>query len=81
LGKEESIMMVYRCGWCGTPCDKDGEPIETTAGGFGDEYKAATPVHGHCCSVDKNEEFAANIISYEMAMDACSPEMEGQLYR
>jgi len=44
-------VVIYRCGWCGLPTDKDGKPLEVNA----DEYlklhdKAKTEnTHGWCC--------------------------------
>jgi len=38
----------YRCGYCGQPTDKDGEPLDLEACKTWQEDKAEL-LHGNCC--------------------------------
>lgn len=65
---------AYRCGYCGQPCDSEGEPIEP---GMSLDYDRAEMVQGECCRAEQMERPRVQV-TREMAMDGGMPEMEGQ---
>ena len=52
-------MTVYRCGWCGTPCAKDGSPldIDFLKQENKDDYDKAEAVHGECCREEQEQQY------------------------
>jgi hypothetical protein len=72
---------VFRCGFCGTPTDKDGNPmsLEYCNSLTDEQLNSAELVHGYCCY----EEQQANYITVtrDMAIDAQDMSLEGQQWR
>lgn len=66
----------YRCGYCGQPTDKDGEPLDLEACKTWQEDKAEL-VHGNCC-VHKQNQRQTIIVTRDMAIDAGDMSLEGQ---
>lgn len=75
---------IHRCGWCGHPTDKRGEPLS------GDSFKKALRIieqyggdnhthleHGWCCE-DLYREEPRMRVTRDMAIDAGDPSLEGQ---
>ncbi len=66
----------YRCGCCGQPRDKDGEPLDLEACKTWQEDKAEL-VHGNCCVHEQNQRQTI-IVTRDMAIDAGDMSLEGQ---
>ena len=66
----------YRCGYCGQPTDKDGEPLDLEACKTWQEDKAEL-VHGNCCVHEQNQRQTI-IVARDMAIDAGDMSVEGQ---
>jgi hypothetical protein len=66
----------YRCGYCGQPTDKDGEPLDLEACKTWQEDKAEL-VHGNCCVHEQNQRQTI-IVTRDMAIDAGDMSLEGQ---
>jgi len=72
---------IYRCGWCGTPTDKNGYTLSDNAfkkavniiETYGDYRTHKT--HGDCCIRQQTQ----MRITKDMATDAGEPSLEGQL--
>ena len=67
-----SGSVFYRCGWCGHPTDKDGNPIHTDApSAYVDAMTKAgakeEQLNGACCPGGNND---TNPPTREMMMDA-----------
>ena len=67
----------YRCGYCGQPTDKDGEPLDLEACKTWQEDKAEL-VHGNCCVHEQNQQRQTIIVTRDMAIDAGDMSLEGQ---
>jgi len=78
------ILKIYRCGWCGMPTDKDGEPL--TYDDMKKEFLQIEDecdvelIQGICCENEQCEDESQSIIqvTHDMAIDAGMPELEGQ---
>ena len=73
-------MKIYRCGWCGFPTNKDGDPLEVDPDKYLEQHQndEVVNVQGACCP---NGEDAGNEmvqVTRDMAIDAGMPELEGQ---
>jgi hypothetical protein len=66
----------YRCGYCGQPTDKDGEPLDLEACKTWQEDKAEL-VHGNCCVHEQNQRQTI-IVTRDMAIDAGDMSLDGQ---
>ena len=66
----------FRCGYCGHPTDKDGEPLDLGACKTWEEEKAEL-VHGNCCVYEQNQRQTI-IVTRDMAIDAGDMSLEGQ---
>lgn len=66
----------YRCGYCGQPTDKYGEPLDLEACKTWQEDKAEL-VHGNCCVHEQNQRQTI-IVTRDMAIDAGDMSLEGQ---
>jgi len=67
-------LALYRCGYCGTPTDKEGNPLQEVP--ECDGWDEAWQTHGTCC-IDKEAQQQA-FASREMALDAGDPSLEGR---
>lgn len=69
----------YRCGWCGQPTDKDGNPldIEVCKTITDEQLNNAELVHGYCCLAEQ-EEKQHFIVTRDMAIDAGDLSLEGE---
>ena len=73
--------IIYRCGWCGLPTDKDGNVLEVDPNKYLEEHKDcdAEQTHGCCCpDGDKSQQQQMVQVTHDMAIDAGMPEIEGQ---
>lgn len=66
----------YRCGYCGHPTDKNGDPLSE------DEIKIwreddAELLHGNCCLHEQDQRHTV-IVTRDMAIDAGDMSLEGQ---
>lgn len=66
----------YRCGYCGQPTDKDGEPLDLESCKAWQEDKAEL-VHGNCC-VNEQSQRQTITVTRDMAIDAGDVSLEGQ---
>lgn len=66
-------LSLHRCGYCGTPTDKDGNPLQEVP--ECDGWDEAWQTHGACC-VGENPQRQA-FVTKEMAIDAGDPSLEG----
>lgn len=71
---------IYRCGYCGFPCNDKGEPLRVDAAEYLHKYRGAEVehVHGFCCEDQWREPEIIGYVTREMATDAGEPDMEGQ---
>jgi hypothetical protein len=62
---------IYRCGWCGLPTNKEGEPLEVNPHEYLEKHKDAGVVHvnGLCCANDWYNELDRPI-TRDMMLDA-----------
>ncbi len=74
--------MKHRCGYCGNPCNEEGEPIELSIEEIESdiiEWDGAEQVQGLCCAYQAlGMEPEMVQITREMAMDAQDLSLEGQ---
>ena len=72
---------VFRCGFCGTPTDKDGNPMSLDyCNSLTDEQlNSAELVHGYCCYEEQQENYIT--VTSDMAIDAQDMSLEGQQWR
>lgn len=68
--------VFYRCGYCGQPTDKDGNPLDLEDCKTWQEDKAEL-VHGMCCVNEQNQRQTI-IVTRDMAIDAGDLSLEGQ---
>jgi hypothetical protein len=68
----------YRCGYCGHPTNKDGEPLDSESLKLWRE-EFAELVHGYCCLGEQNQR-QTTIVTREMASDSGDPSLEGQVW-
>lgn len=49
--KESSCSIIYRCGWCGYPTDKDGKLLKEDPDEYLERYKLSKVenTNGECC--------------------------------
>ena len=76
-----NTIVIYRCGWCGLPTDKDGQPLEVDPTEYLEKHKDAEckNTQGYCCpNGDESQQRQRVQITREMALDAGMPELEGQ---
>lgn len=75
---------IYRCGWCGNPCNEKSEPLQD--GNFRrviniiENYKADEHTHlvnGDCCIEELTRQEKVQI-TRDMAIDAGDRNLEGQ---
>lgn len=78
----EQNKKFYRCGYCGIPTNKDGEPLNL------EECKKwesdnAILVHGYCCinEILQEQEYQEIIITKDMAIDAGDLSLEGRIWQ
>ena len=71
---------VYRCGWCGSLTNKDGTALSLEECKLitDEQLNSAELVPGDCCR-HENEGPQPMRVTHEMAMDACMPEIEGDI--
>jgi hypothetical protein len=76
-----SDIKIYRCGTCGTPTDKDGNPLSIQEANqlTKEQLNLAILVQGYCCIHEEQEKYI--IVTREMALDAGDPSLEGQVWR
>lgn len=75
---------IYRCGWCGTPTNLNGETLSGEAfkkavkilENYGDNKTHKT--HGDCCINEQMQASQINYVTRDMAIDAGDPSLEGQ---
>lgn len=72
----EQPQKTYRCGICGHPTDKDGEPLSIEDCKSWKEDDAEL-LHGNCCIHELNERHTI-IVTRDMAIDAGDLSLEGQ---
>ena len=72
---------VFRCGFCGIPTDKDGDPMSSEyCNSLTDEQlSSAELVHGYCCCEEQQENYIT--VTKDMAIDAQDMRLEGQQWR
>ena len=70
------VVGFYRCGYCGQPTDKEGEPLDLEACKTWQKDKAEL-VHGNCCLHEQNQRQTI-IVTRDMAIDAGDMSLEGQ---
>ena len=74
-------MKHYRCGYCGTPTNEQGEPLsvgecnELTE----EQLNNAELVQGYCCYEEQQDKYI--IVTRDMAMDAGDLSLEGERWR
>ena len=67
----------YRCGYCGQPTTKEGEPLTLAEINQMDiDWGKAGQVHGFCCAHGGQEQHRG-YVTREMALDAGDPSLEG----
>jgi hypothetical protein len=50
-------MELYRCGWCGYPCDAEGNNLSNSnQTDYESELNTVGQVHGECCTTPQQEE-------------------------
>jgi len=69
---------VFRCGFCGTPTDKDGKPmnLEYCNNLTDEQLNSAELVHGYCCYEEQQEKYVT--VTRDMAIDAQDMSLEGR---
>ena len=74
-------MKIYRCGYCGQPTDKDGNPLtaEECEPISVEELDNAELVHGYCCLIEYEPEPERMRVTRDMAIDAGDLSLEGEL--
>jgi hypothetical protein len=70
---------MYRCGYCGTPTDEHGVPLNNCSEISESELDNATLTQGECCREQEEEKYV--IITRDMAIDAGDPSLEGQRWK
>ena len=75
--------LFYRCGDCGQPTDKDGNPwdIEVCKLLTDEQLNSAELVHGYCCINNKLEMERYITVTRDMAIDAQDLSLEGTQWR
>jgi len=75
-------MNVFRCGYCGTPTDKDGNSlsIEDCNKLSEKELKKAKLIHGYCCYEELQDD-SYIVVTKDMAIDAQDPFLEGEIWK
>ncbi len=67
---------VYRCGYCGTPCDEHGVELKDLELINKEDLDKADLVEGLCCRSEVQERHMERV-TRDMALDACDPSLEG----
>jgi hypothetical protein len=67
-------MKIYSCGYCGTPCDETGRPLDQIP----ENYNLNEHEQVGCDSCRYEQENRYITVTREMAMDACDLSLEGQ---
>jgi len=74
-------VQCYRCGYCGAPVSKDGEPLTVNEinkmESEGVDWDKAEQEHGLCCLESQNLERQGEYVTRDMALDAGDPSLEG----
>ena len=67
----------YRCGYCGQPTTKEGEPLTLDEiNQMNIDWGKAGQLQGFCCAQEEQEE-RGGYVTREMALDAGDPSLEG----
>lgn len=76
----EPKNIVFRCGYCGTPTDKEGNPmsIEYCQSLTEEQLNGAILTHGYCCYEEQHQHDKYIIVTRDMAIDAQDMNLEGQ---
>jgi hypothetical protein len=74
--------LFYRCGWCGQPTDKDGNPLDIEICKLitEEQLNSAELVHGYCCLAEQEEKRYITV-TRDMAIDAGDLSLEGERWR
>ena len=74
-------MNVFRCGYCGTPTDKEGNPlsIEDCNKIKNEDIENAELVHGFCCVEEQSNNYI--VVTKDMAIDAQDLSLEGEVWK
>lgn len=68
---------LYRCGYCGSPTDEHGTPLDFNDIDQSLDWNLAELTHGICCAYNFQPKYEQ--VTKEMAMDAGFPELEGTM--
>jgi len=73
------VTKRYRCGWCGHPCQENGEPLnaEIYNKWTAEESDSTILIDGNGCC-DPNGETQRMRVTRDMAIDAGDPSLEGE---
>lgn len=72
-------MKLYRCGWCGHPCNEYGNPIsDFNIVDYEDIANEVEMVHGDCCAHIQNNQSERMRVTRDMAIDAGDLSLEGE---
>ena len=73
--------IVYRCGWCGTITDENGNPLNPeeieNLNPTEEQLNNATAVNGYCC-IHMAQEANRMQVTRDMAIDAGDLSLEGE---
>lgn len=75
-------IKCFRCGWCGSACNKHGNLLTTEQIDLIDpivDWNNAVNVNGDCCPNGDGDSWVT--VTHDMAIDAGEPEMEGMLIK
>lgn len=75
-----NVVRRYRCGWCGAPCQENGECLnpEEYKNWTDEDWNNVEKVHGECCIEEQNKIANRMQVTRDMAIDAGDPSLEGQ---
>ena len=80
MNRLQEIKKLYRCGYCGAPCEEDGSSLSMSMIGLAkdlERYDQAEQVHGECCRPEAEQREMVQI-TRDMACDAQDMSLEGQ---
>ena len=81
MNDERVLVAVFRCGYCGQPCDKNGYPL--TLGECklitDEQLEKAELIQGYCCEEQERDRYIT--VTRDMAIDAGDLSLEGQKWR
>lgn len=69
------MEIVYACGYCGVPLDKDMNDVWPMPDGY--DPKNYQLMACHHCEAEQYDEAPKIQVTHEMAMDAQDPDLEG----